>query len=175
MARKNTTTTNNNDAARNAAMETIRQHLGLETLESRKRDSLDFHDVSVASIRTIINMAFDAGLAAANATPAQPTEPEEILATLKITKTTGRDTRGKWVTGTIAGHSFEALVFAEHATDAAYEMGTSRISKYFLQENFTHVAVAAFDRGWDTEPTTAKAKIIVDLLAAGLAEQTFGH
>lgn len=174
MARKNKTT-NTNDAARNAAMETIRQHLGWETLETRKRDSLDFHDVSVASIRAIIDMAFDAGLAAANTTPAQPTEPEEMLATLKINKTSGRKTGGVWVEGTIAGHSFEALVFPEHATDEAYELGTSRISKYFLQENFTHVAVAAFDRGWEVQPTTDAAKKITDLLAAGLAETVFGN
>ncbi len=173
MARKNKTT-NTNDAARNAAMETIRQHLGLETLETRKRDSLDFHDVSVADLRAIINIAFDAGLAAANTAPAQPTEPEEMLATLKITETSGRATGGTWVSGTIAGHDFEALVFKGHALNAEHELGTSRISKLFVQEHFTHVAVAAYDRGWEIEPTTDAAKKITDLLAAGLAETVFG-
>ena len=102
-------------------------------------------------------------------------DPVAMLATLEITKTTPRHIGGTWVEGNIADHAFEALVFKGHATCADYELGTSRISKFFLQEHFTHTMVACFDRGWDTEPTTAKAKIIVDLLAAGLAEQTFGH
>ncbi|MBF0354953.1 MAG: hypothetical protein HQL43_06945 [Alphaproteobacteria bacterium] len=36
--------------------------LGLETLESRKRDSLDFHDLSVWSIKEALSAAFEAGL-----------------------------------------------------------------------------------------------------------------
>lgn len=154
--------------------EAIRKHLGLETLETRKRDSLDFHDVSVASIRAIINMAFDAGLRAGDPIPKPPTDPQEILASLKILKQTGRKTGGVWVEGTIMGHSFEALVFAEHATDTSYELGTSRISKLFVQEHYTHLAVACFDRGWEVQPTNDLAKTITDLLAAGLAETVFG-
>ncbi|MCA9287806.1 MAG: hypothetical protein KDA05_04430 [Phycisphaerales bacterium] len=44
-----------------AAAEAIRQRLGLETLADRKRDALDFHDISVAAIREVIEIAFDAG------------------------------------------------------------------------------------------------------------------
>ena len=44
-----------------AAAEAIRQRLGLETLADRKRDALDFHDISVAAIRDVIDIAFSAG------------------------------------------------------------------------------------------------------------------
>jgi hypothetical protein len=43
------------------AAEAARTHLGLETLATRNRDALDFHDTSVASIRRVIEMAFEAG------------------------------------------------------------------------------------------------------------------
>jgi hypothetical protein len=43
------------------AAEAIRQRLGLETLADRKRDALDFHDISVAAIRDVIDIAFSAG------------------------------------------------------------------------------------------------------------------
>ncbi|MBI5121327.1 MAG: hypothetical protein HZA67_10000 [Rhodospirillales bacterium] len=38
--------------------------LGLETLEARKRDSLDFHDLSDWSIKEALEAAFEAGLVA---------------------------------------------------------------------------------------------------------------
>ena len=41
--------------------------LNIETLETRKMDSLDFHEVSVASLRDVIRKAFEAGLAAGKA------------------------------------------------------------------------------------------------------------
>ncbi len=44
-----------------AAAEAIRERLGLETLADRKRDALDFHDISVAAIRDVIDIAFTAG------------------------------------------------------------------------------------------------------------------
>jgi hypothetical protein len=54
-----------NDRTKNAALaratEQIRKVLDLETLDTRNRDSLDFHDLSVASIRRAIEMAFEAG------------------------------------------------------------------------------------------------------------------
>ncbi|HMN39478.1 MAG TPA: hypothetical protein PKE29_01440 [Phycisphaerales bacterium] len=120
------------------------------------------------------------GLAAAVAggrkvQPRIPTEPGEMLATLRITKNDrSRLTGGRWVEGTIAGHRFEALVFPEHAESASYELGTSRISKFHLREQATGVAVACFDRGWDVMPTTTAAMRITDLLAAGLAETVYG-
>ncbi|OJY33912.1 MAG: hypothetical protein BGP11_11085 [Rhodobacterales bacterium 65-51] len=39
-------------------------HLGLETLEERHSDSLDFHEVSVWSVRDALQAAFEAGQAA---------------------------------------------------------------------------------------------------------------
>jgi hypothetical protein len=158
------------------AEEAVRQRLDLETLETRNSDSLDFHDVSVASIRAAVRIAFDAGFAAAGGTvEIIPTEPDEMLATLKITKTTRRHAgAGTWVSGTIAGHAFEALVFPEHAETASYELGDSRISKLHLREIATGTEVACFDRGWDMQPTTDAARAVAHLLAAGLAETVYG-
>jgi hypothetical protein len=41
------------------------QHLIIETLEERKSDSLDFHEVSVRGIQAALEAAYAAGLAAA--------------------------------------------------------------------------------------------------------------
>ncbi len=101
-------------------------------------------------------------------------DPETVIESLVITKRTGRPVGGNWVTGTIAGHAFEALVFPEHATDAAFELDNSRISKLWLKDLATNTEVACFERGWDRKPTTIAAKVIVDCLAAGLAETVFG-
>jgi hypothetical protein len=38
-----------------------RTHLGIETLECRNRDSLDFHEVAVASLRSALAEAYEAG------------------------------------------------------------------------------------------------------------------
>ena len=37
------------------------QHLRIETLESRRRDSLDFHEVSVLELRDALEAAYRAG------------------------------------------------------------------------------------------------------------------
>lgn len=37
------------------------EHLGIETLEERKSDSLDFHDVSVWGVEQALLAAFEAG------------------------------------------------------------------------------------------------------------------
>jgi hypothetical protein len=37
------------------------EHLGIETLEDRHSDSLDFHEVSVWSLRAALAAAFEAG------------------------------------------------------------------------------------------------------------------
>jgi len=47
-------------------------HLFIETLQTRPRDSLDFHDVSVWGVKSALQAAFDAGLRAAGGTPKQP-------------------------------------------------------------------------------------------------------
>ena len=63
-------TTDKHAAHREALHEQVRQLLDLETLADRKRDSLDFHEISVSSIREIIALAFDAGINAASGKPA---------------------------------------------------------------------------------------------------------
>lgn len=47
-----------------AANEAVRKRLGLETLATRGRDALDFHDISVASLRDAIAIAFEIGFQA---------------------------------------------------------------------------------------------------------------
>jgi len=48
-------------AAAAATAGKVRDLLGLQTLETRGRDDLDFHDISVTSIRDAIQLAFEAG------------------------------------------------------------------------------------------------------------------
>ena len=90
-------------------------------------------------------------------------------------KTRRLSAAGTWVKGTLGGHRFDALVFAEHAECPDYELGDSRISKLWLQSLADHRVVANFDRGWDIRPTTKTAQAIVDFLAAGLAEHVYGN
>ena len=50
------------EAARDALLlEIAQRHLFLETLETRNRDRLDFHDTAVWAIRSALVAAFDAG------------------------------------------------------------------------------------------------------------------
>ena len=46
-------------------------HLLIETLQTRHRDSLDFHDVSVWGVKSALQAAFDAGLHAPGGSPKQ--------------------------------------------------------------------------------------------------------
>lgn len=93
---------------------------------------------------------------------------------LVITKITRRAAgAGTWVIGTIAGHRFNALVFAEHAECPEYELCDSRISKLWLQNLADEKTATNFDRGWDILPTTKVAQAIVDFLAAGLADHIY--
>lgn len=186
MPAKNPTRTTNaqravrtGDAAHIAALhERVCQILDIPTLADRNRDSLDFHNIGVATLREIIKTAFDAGAAAATGAPAPTTnrDPDDLLETLKITKIERQSAggTGTWVTGTIGGFKFEALVFPEHAEVASYELGKSRISKLFVRHLATRQIAANFDRGWDVQPTSERARVVVDLLAAGLAETVFG-
>lgn len=99
----------------------------------------------------------------------------DLLESMQITKIEPRSlsTGGAWVTGTMGDHRFDALVFPEHAECKSYELDGSRISKLSVQ-NRSGAMVACFDRGWDQRPMTPMAEMIVALLAAGLAETTFG-
>ena len=99
----------------------------------------------------------------------------EIGDDLAITKTTRRAAgAGMWVIGTLNGHGFDALVFPEHAECPDFELGDSRISKLWIKRLSDGKVVCNFDRGWDIRPTDATAQAIVDFLAAGLAEHTYG-
>ena len=102
---------------------------------------------------------------------------EDLGDDLKITKTEGRqlNAQGTWVHGSIAGHTFQVLVFEDHAECEEYELGTSRISKLWLRRQADRQVVANFDRGWDIEAATNDAREIVGFLAAGIAEHTFGR
>ena len=40
------------------------QHLGIETLETRRSDSLDFHDLAVWTLRAALQAAYLGGVAA---------------------------------------------------------------------------------------------------------------
>ena len=64
-------------------------HLFIETLQTRHRDSLDFHDVSVWGVKRALQAAFDAGLRAAGGAPKQ-----HVQRTRKVTaahQTSGND------------------------------------------------------------------------------------
>ncbi|MCB1280696.1 MAG: hypothetical protein KDB18_04170 [Salinibacterium sp.] len=45
-----------------------REHLGIDTLETRNRDALDFHEVGVAGLRDALAAAYEAGRLSAKPT-----------------------------------------------------------------------------------------------------------
>ena len=95
---------------------------------------------------------------------------------LNITKITRRNSGGgTWVSGTLHGHRFDALVFPEHAEVADYELGDSRISKLWVQRLADKQTVFNWDRGMDVAATTDIARAIVDFLAAGLADHIYAE
>lgn len=57
-----------------ALHEKAKKRLGIPTLETRNRDSLDFHEVSVDAVREIIKIAFEAG----QANPAKKTSSKRF-------------------------------------------------------------------------------------------------
>lgn len=92
----------------------------------------------------------------------------------EIVKTTRRAAGGTWVFGHVNGHSFDALVFAEHAENAEWEIGDSRISKLWLKRLADASTVYSWDRGLDIPAKSQTAQHIVDFLCAGLAEHVYG-
>ena len=82
---------------------------------------------------------------------------------------------GTWVDGTIHGHRFSALVFPEHAENANWEIGKSRISKLWLQRQADATMVYNWDRGLDVAAADATAEAIVDFLSDGLAQYIYGE
>ena len=105
---------------------------------------------------------------------------------LQITKVDGRySVGGRWVHGTLDGHTFEALVFPEHADDSSFEIGGngadgSRISKLWIARRTgpgrsDRATVFNWDRGEDVPPTDARTQAIVDFLCGGLAALIYGQ
>ena len=93
---------------------------------------------------------------------------------LKISKTSRRASGGgTWVSGTIAGHRFDALVFPEHAESEEYEIGDSRISKLWIQRLADTQTVFNWDRGLDQPAASDLAQAIVDFLSAGLVDHIY--
>ena len=93
---------------------------------------------------------------------------------LEITKTTRRAAgAGTWVSGTLSGHRFEALVFPEHADTPEWEIGDSRISKLWIQRLADKREVFNWDRGADVPAADDVGRAIVDFLAGGLADHIY--
>jgi len=103
-------------------------------------------------------------------------EPLDLGDDLVITNTSPRGSvPGTWVSGTIHGYRFEALVFPEHAEVPEYELDDSRISKLWVQRLADKNEVFCWERGMQRPAKDATAQAIVDFLAAGLAEHTYGN
>jgi hypothetical protein len=104
------------------------------------------------------------------------TNPEDLDLgfDLKITKTTRRAAgAGTWVSGTLQGHRFDALVFPEHADNPEWEIGDSRISKLWIQRLADKRTVFNWDRGADVPAGDQIAACIVDYLCGGLADHLY--
>jgi hypothetical protein len=107
---------------------------------------------------------------------ATPPDDLDIGDDFRITRQSRRAAgSGTWVCGRLNGHRFEALVFPEHADNPQWEIGTSRISKLWVQRLADRVTVFHWDRGADVPAADPTAEAIVDFLAAGLAETTYPH
>ena len=94
----------------------------------------------------------------------------------RIAKTNRRPQMGgTWISGTIANHRFDALVFPEHAESAEDELGRSKISKLWVQRIADKKTVFNWDRGMDQPAESDLAQAIVDFLAAGLADLAYAE
>jgi hypothetical protein len=93
---------------------------------------------------------------------------------LEITKRTRRAAgAGTWVSGTLIGHRFEALVFPEHADCPDWEIGESRVSKLWIQRLADKQTTFNWDRGADVPAADEFTQAIVDFLAGGLADHIY--
>jgi len=102
-----------------------------------------------------------------------PTE-QDLDDDLMITQVVQREIApGTWVSGRMHGHRFEALVFAEHAANADWELGDSRISKLWIQRLADGQVVFNWDRGPDIPAADEVAGAIADFLAGGLADYVY--
>ena len=104
-------------------------------------------------------------------TNTRPIERPDIDFDLEITKTNRKAAgAGTWVCGRVNGHRFDALVFPEHALNPEWEIGTSRISKLWIQRLTDERTVFNWDRGPDVPSDDATTAAIVAFLADGLAD-----
>ena len=100
--------------------------------------------------------------------------PADFDLELEITRMTRRASGGgTWVTGRIADHRFEALVFPVHAESEAYELGRSRLSKLWVQRLADQQTVFHFDRGLDIGPADAATERLVACWCAKLADRVY--
>jgi len=108
------------------------------------------------------------------ATNRKNTKASEMGDDLRITKTSRRASgSGTWVSGTIAGYRFDALVFPEHAENPEWELDQSRISKLWLSRIADKQTSFNWDRGLDIPATSKSARAAVDFLAASLANLVY--
>jgi hypothetical protein len=175
MAKRPTTTPTNPTAApsdRDAVIATIAQvHLGLETLESQHLDNLDFKDHACWAIRDALRAAFEAGRKA-NKRPER--KPTAVLGDLILTSSKPEDDAPTWAIGRIRAFSFQAKVYPEHARDATYEIGRSRISKLELRRLDNNAIAYAWDRGLAIPAADAATQAAVDSLGERLADHLYG-
>jgi hypothetical protein len=93
---------------------------------------------------------------------------------LQITKVSRRASgSGTWVSGTLAGYRFDALVFPEHADNREWELGDSRISKLWIARLQNKETTFNWDRGLDIPAASRKTQAVVDFLCAGLADHIY--
>ncbi len=91
--------------------------------------------------------------------PATDTTDPAFGDDLTFTRQTNREAvGGTWAIGLVAGHRFQALVFADHADDPSWELGDSRISKLWVQRVADRTVVFHFDRGFDVPAEDAAAR-----------------
>jgi hypothetical protein len=101
----------------------------------------------------------------------QAFDPFDLVESLQITSIKPRPANmGAWIKGTIAGYRFEALAFAEHAHDPSYELGTSRLSKLWMQRLADRKQVYRWDRGDEVASNDSQVIALVTFLATGLAD-----
>ncbi len=175
MATRPTTNSTTSIAApteRDAIIASIAQtHLGLETMESRHQDCLDFHEHSCMAIREALRAAFDAGRRSTRR-PRQKTIA--VVGDMVLTSPRPKAQSPGWATGRIGDFHFSAKVYAEHAAYPSYEIGRSRISKLELRRLDTDAVAYAWERGLNLPAADTAAQAAVDTLAKHLAEHLYG-
>ncbi len=149
------------------------QMLGIETLDERGRDALDFHQVGVRGLKDALMAAFHLGEEHAR----RDVIVSEIGEDLEINEIKRRCTGagdGAWVRGTLNGHRFHALVWSAHADHAEWEIGESRITKLWVKRIADKAVVFSWDRGMDVPAQDATAQAIVGFLCEGVADLAYG-